>query len=267
MATAEIKVKQLTLKGTVKKGGVFKTTGAEAAIFENEDHDPKALPKRLRDFAGESLEFEQSNAVDGRLPIIPKPLPGTSHEAEVNHGTVLSTNVTQQKLLNLHRHYDRPNDPSHSKSLRVLMVILYTGLIGLQCLNRPFMMQIFPLNGRTQHPQNSVIGIAKTAIEGYGYSGDSYYEALKELESRFGKPSLVVKVTMDRLRKTAHVQNDKPHEVRNLCDIMSTTVWTFKKFGYESVLQAEANVSLAVDELCQELKIKWKDNSYQFGKA
>ena len=116
------------------------------------------------------------------------------------------------------------------------------------------------LNKKMQHLQNSVVSKAKSAIEGYGYSGDSYYEALKELESRFGKPSLVVKVTLDRLRKMARLQNDKPQEVRSLSDVVSTTVWTFKKFGYESDLKAESNVSLAVDKLSQELKIKWKDN-------
>ena len=76
------------------------------------------------------------------------------------------------------------------------------------------------LDGKMQHLQNSEIGRAKSAIEGYGYSGDSYYEALKELESRFGKP-LVVKVTLNRLRKTACVQNDNPQEVRNLSDSLS----------------------------------------------
>ena len=72
---------------------------AEAAIFEkvqSEDHDPEALPNRLLDFADESLEFEQSAAVVGHLPIIPKPLTGISHEAEVNRGNVLSSNVTAE---------------------------------------------------------------------------------------------------------------------------------------------------------------------------
>ena len=72
---------------------------AEAAILEkaqNEDHDPEALPNRLLDFADESLEFEQSAAVEGHLPIIPKPLSGISHEPEVNHGTVLSNNDTAE---------------------------------------------------------------------------------------------------------------------------------------------------------------------------
>ena len=66
---------------------------------------------------------------------------------------------------------------------------------------------------------------------------------------------------MDRLWKTARIQNDKPQEVRNLSDVVSTTVWTLKKSGYETDLKAEANVSLAVDKLSRELKIKWKDNA------
>ena len=94
------------------------------------------------------------------------------------------------------------------------------------------------LNGKMQHLQNSVVGREKSAIEGYGYSGDSYYEALKELEARFGKPSLVVKVTLDRLRKTSRMKNDRRHEVRNLSDIVSTNVWIFKRFGYKNDLEA-----------------------------
>ena len=78
---------------------------AEAAIIEkaqNEDHVPEALPNRLLDFADESLEFDHSNAVQGHIPIIPKPLPVlpslNSHEEEANHETLLSTNVTAKAL-------------------------------------------------------------------------------------------------------------------------------------------------------------------------
>ena len=63
---------------------------------KNEDHDPDAVPNGLFDFAVESLEFEQSAAVVGDLPIIPTPLTGISHQAEVNHGTVLSNNVAAE---------------------------------------------------------------------------------------------------------------------------------------------------------------------------
>ena len=289
---------------------------AEAAIFEkaqNEDHDPEALPNRLLDFADESLEFEQSAAVVGHLPIIPKPLTGTSHEPEVNHGTVLSNNVTAEVVKSSsslqqskpavsfevpeRSRSDKPKEnlPSYHSWIGDLQAQpsaltstnnqkpLFCGhstrdsLLKLRLdkfdgdpLHWSDWSSMFKsivhdanvsLNGKMQYLQNSVVGRARSAIEGYGYSGDSYYEALKELESRFGKPSLVVKVTLDRLRKTARIQNDKPQEVRNLSDVVSTTVWTLKKFGYESDLKAEANVSLAVDKLSQELKIKWKDNA------
>ena len=111
------------------------------------------------------------------------------------------------------------------------------------------------LNGKMQHLQNSVVGRATSAIEGYGYIGDSYFEALKELEARFGKPSLVVKVTLDRLRKTSRMKNDRPHEIRNLSDIVSTTLWIFKRSGYKNNLAAEANISVAVDRLSPDFQV------------
>ena len=52
-----------------------------------------------------------------------------------------------------------------------------------------------------QHLQNAVVGRAKEAIEGYGYSGELYAEALEKLESRFGKSHIVVKAHLNRLRK------------------------------------------------------------------
>ena len=69
-----------------------------------------------------------------------------------------------------------------------------------------------------------------------------------------------MKVILDKLRKTAWLQNDKP-QAKSLSDVVSTTVWTFKKFGYESDLKSEGNVSVAIEKLPQELQIKWKDNT------
>ena len=83
---------------------------------------------------------------------------------------------------------------------------------------------------------------------------------MKELEARFGKPALVVKVTLDRLRKTSRIQNDIPHEVRNLSDAVSTTVWIFKRFGCINDPAAVANISTAVDKLSPDLQVKWKDH-------
>ena len=56
-------------------------------------------------------------------------------------------------------------------------------------------------NAKMQHLQNAVVGRAKEAIEGYGYSGELYIEALEKLESRFGKSHIAVKAHLNRLRK------------------------------------------------------------------
>lgn len=58
----------------------------------------------------------------------------------------------------------------------------------------------FFFDGKMQYFQNFEIGRVKFVIEGYGYSGDFYYEVLKELEFRFGK-FFVVKVILNRFRK------------------------------------------------------------------
>ena len=311
-----LKFKAGERRKTQEAKGKAARLAAGAATFEkvqNEDHDPEALPNRLLDFADESLEFEQSAAVVGHLPIIPKPLTGISHEAGVNHGNVLSNNVTAEVVKSSsslqqpkpavsfevpeRSRSDKPKEtmPSYHSWIGDLQAqpsaltstnnqkSLFCGHSTRDSLPKLRLDKFdgdplhwsdwssmfksivldanVSLNGKMKHLQNSVIGRAKSGIEGYGYSGDSYYEALKEFESRFGKPSLVVKVTLDRLRKIARVQNDKPQEVRNLSDVVSITVWTLKRFGYVSDLKAETNVSLAVDKLSQELKIKWKDNT------
>ena len=116
------------------------------------------------------------------------------------------------------------------------------------------------LNSKMQHLQNSVTGKAKTSIEGYGYGGDSYNKALSELESRFGKPSLVIKATLGKLRTFNRLQDNDPECVRSYSDVVSTTVWTLSRFGYISDLHAEANLSLATYKLSNELLLKWKEH-------
>ena len=47
------------------------------------------------------------------------------------------------------------------------------------------------LNGKMQHLQHSVVGRAKSAIEGYGYSRDSYYSMYEALKEWKAKPCLM----------------------------------------------------------------------------
>ena len=114
-------------------------------------------------------------------------------------------------------------------------------------------------NAKMQHLQNAVVGRAKEAIEGYGYSGELYAEALEKLESRFGKSHIVVKAHVNRLRKWGKLSDDRLHEVRRFSDVISTAVKTFKCLGYTSDLQAANNLNMVVDKLPHSLYVKWKE--------
>ena len=79
---------------------------------------------------------------------------------------------------------------------------------------------------------------------------------MAELETRFGKPSLVIKATLGKLRACKRLQDNDPEGVRNYSDLVSTTVWTLSRFGYTNDLNAEANLSLATYKLSNQLLVK-----------
>ena len=110
-----------------------------------------------------------------------------------------------------------------------------------------------------QHLQNAVTGRAKEAIEGYGYSGELYQEALKKLESRFGKSHVAVKAHLNRLRKWSKLIDERLHEVRRFLDVVSTSVKAFKRLGYSEDLNAANNLNMVVDKLSPSLCVKWKE--------
>ena len=87
-------------------------------------------------------------------------------------------------------------------------------------------------NAKMQHLQNAVVGRAKEAIEGYGYSGELYSDAREKLELRFGKPHIVVKAHLNRLRKWVKLSDDRLHEVQRFSDVISTAVKTFLKASW-----------------------------------
>ena len=114
-------------------------------------------------------------------------------------------------------------------------------------------------NAKMQHLQNAVVGRAKEAIEGYGYSRELYADALEKLELRFGKPHIVVKAHLNRLRRWVKLSDDRLHEVRRFSDVISTAVKTFKRLGYTNDLHAANNLNMVADKLPHSLCVKWKE--------
>ena len=111
-------------------------------------------------------------------------------------------------------------------------------------------------NTKMQHLQNAVIGRAKDAIAGYGYSGDLYVEALQKLESRFGKSYTVVKAHLNRLQKWSKISDERLHELRRYSDVVSVAVKSFQRLGYDDDLYAANNLNMVVEKLPPSLCIK-----------
>ncbi|CAB3977073.1 Hypothetical predicted protein [Paramuricea clavata] len=238
---------------------------AEAEILENEEDNPESLSNRLRDFVNEPNDKEQPATVNQQSSlsnITEKSAPVKVPETTTIKGTLNSQ--VGQKLPSGNSVPSIYVQPS-SNNLPRLKLTTFDG----ESFKWPDWSSMFKsmvgdanisLNAKMQHLQNSVMGKAKTSIEGYGYSGDSYNKALSELESRFGKPSLVIKATLGKLRTFNRLQDNDPESVRSYSDVVSTTVWTLSRFGYVSDLNAEANLSLATYKLSNELLLKWKEH-------
>ena len=200
----------------------WKRLRAEAELLEEDD--PENLSNRLRDFDNELHDNKQSVA-------FPQPISATdqtknivwSHQPETNCHNIPSINQVQQTHSNDNSAPTVVVQPKGS-NLPKLKLSIFDG----DPLKWPDWVSMFKsmvgdsgisLNAKMQHLQNSVTSKAKTTIEGYGYSGESYNAAMAELETRFGKPSLVIKATLGKLRACKGLQDNDPESVR------ATLIW------------------------------------------
>ena len=250
----------------------------EAEVLENEAGDPDSLQQRLKDFEGEEI-----------VPVSPKeeiakevkPVHVLPQNSKTSVGAHMSTStpkhgITHQQLKvkfqdkeavsNEGLHVETPaNTIILRSSVDSLPKLKLDSFDGDPIRRSDWMFQSviddadISRNAKMQHLQNAVIGRAKEVIEGYGYSGELYAEALEKLESRFGKSHIVVKAHLNRLRKWIKLSDDRLHEVRRFSDVISTAVKTFKRLGYTNDLHAANNLNVVVDKLPYSLRVKWEE--------
>ena len=193
----------------------------EAEALENEAHGPDSLQQRLKDFEDEESVFvspkqeiakevkpvhvpENSMTLDGAHMLTSTPKQGIKpqqlkvkfqdEEVASNEGfhaeTPANTIILRSSMDSLPKlkldSFD--GDPIRWSD----WMSMFQSIIDDADISR---------NAKMQHLQNAVVGRAKEAIEGYGYSGELYADALEKLELRFGKPHIVVKAHLNRLRK------------------------------------------------------------------
>ena len=237
----------------------------EAEALENEAHGPDSLQQRLKDFEDEETVF-----VSPRQEIAKEVKPGHVPENSMtSDGARMSTSTPKQGIRhqqlkvkfqdegvasNEEFHVETPANTLDSFDGDPIRwsdwMSMFQSIIDDADISR---------NAKMQHLQNAVVGRAKEAIEGYGYSGELYTEALEKLESRFGKSHVVIKAHLNRLRKWVKLSDDRLHEVRRFSDVISTAVKAFKRLDYTNDLHAANNLNMVVDKLPHSLCVKWKE--------
>jgi len=194
----------------------------EVQPLQNEDCSHESMEQRLKDFEGEE-EFHPTPL--DNITVLPVRGKSTAYTSTPKQGTELQ----QLKV----KFGDREviTNGSLQADSNVNAVVLLSSLDSLPKLKldtfdgnpinwsdwismfRSIIADISS-NAKMQHLQNVVIGRAKDAIAGYGYSGELYTEALQKLESRFGKSHIVVKPHLNRLQKWSRLSDERLHEVR-----------------------------------------------------
>ena len=251
----------------------------EAEVLENEAGDPDSLQQRLKDFEGEEIipvspkeeiakEVKPVHVPENSMAFVGARMSTSTPKQGMTHQPLKVKFQDKETVSNEGLHVETPANTiilrSSVDSLPKLKLDSFDG----DPIRWSDWMSMFQSiiddadisrNAKMQHLQNAVIGRAKEAIEGYGYSRELYAEALEKLESRFGKSHVVVKAHLNRLRKWVKLSDDRLHEVRRFSDVISTAVKTFKRLGYTNDLHAANNLNMVVDKLPYSLRVKWKE--------
>ena len=216
----------------------------EAEVLENEAGDPDSLQQRLKEFEGEEIvpvspkeeiakEVKPVHVPENSMAFVGAHMSTSTPKQGMTHQPLKVKFQDKETVSNERLHVETPANTiilrSSLDSLPKLKLDSFDGdpirwsdwmsmfqsIIDVADISR---------NAKMQHLQNAVIGRAKEAIEGYGYSRELYAEALEKLESRFGKSHVVVKAHLNRLRKWVKLSDDRLHEVRRFSDVISTAV-------------------------------------------
>ena len=251
----------------------------EAEVLENEAGDPDSLQQRLKDFEGEEIipvspkeeiskEVKPVHVPENSMAFVGARMSTSTPKQGMTHQPLKVKFQDKEAVSNEGLHVETPaNTIILRSSVDSLPKLKLDSFDGDPIRWNDWMSMFQSIiddadisrNAKMQHLQNAVIGRAKEAIEGYGYSGELYAEALEKLESRFGKSHVVVKARLNHLRKWVKLSDDRLHEVRRFSDVISTAVKTFKRLGYTNDLHAANNLNMVIDKLPYSLRVKWKE--------
>ena len=112
---------------------------------------------------------------------------------------------------------------------------------------------------RMTYLQNALTDSAKDSIIGYSYNGEFYYEAMQELQKRFGKPQHVTAAYLDKLEHWPRPTINNPESFVSFAAFLRQLVQTFILHNFTSDLQSSAVLKIAKDKLAPTMIIRWNE--------
>ena len=101
------------------------------------------------------------------------------------------------------------------------------------------------------------MGIAKSAIAEYSYSGVLYKDALAILQRKFGQPHAVVEAHLDKLSNYPPLKTHNSENVIGFSSTISGLVFVFESLSFNDDLKSVNLLNQAVSKLPPNLKEAW----------
>merc|ERR1712117_923745 len=107
------------------------------------------------------------------------------------------------------------------------------------------------------HLKTLLIGKAKRALNGIGYSGAMYDEAWRILQRKFGQTHQIVSSQLAKTQSFNQIRYNDMSALVEFADTISSFVNILQQFGYTNDLFLSSNLDIAVNKLPLDIKRRW----------
>ena len=102
---------------------------------------------------------------------------------------------------------------------------------------------------KLSHLKTLLVGKAKRAVNGMGYSGTMYDQAWNTLQGKFGQPHHIVSSQLAKIQNFPQVRFSNVSSLIEFADTVSTFLNILQQFGYSNDLFSSSNLDIAVSKL------------------
>ena len=110
---------------------------------------------------------------------------------------------------------------------------------------------------KMQYLKTIVMGQAKAAISGMGFSSQSYYHAWDILCEKSGRSDVIVNAQFKKIHTHPPIRHDDSTSIVKFANVVTNVVNTLTQLGCTSDLEAEAGLSSTTRKLSPQLREQW----------